>query len=77
MRKLYTLGDLDTKRAGTAWWNHWSKAFDEARFETFDYDSETMSELTEEDRHDDEIVESFADEHDLLYDENGSLWRRW
>lgn len=77
MRILYTLGDLDEKRAGTPWWNKWSKAFDEARFETFDYDDEVWSELTEEDRHNDEIVEAFADEYDLLYDNKGTLWRKW
>lgn len=76
MMRLYSLGELDTKRAGQPWWNGWSKAFDEARFETFDYDDETFKEMTEDDRCDDEIVEAFADENYLKYDECGHLWRR-
>ena len=49
MTRLYTLGELDTKRAGQPWWNGWSQAFDEARFETFSYDDENVNDMTEDD----------------------------
>ena len=76
-RRFYTFDEILDRCSGQPWWNCWSQAHDEARYEIKWFAKDGGDEDPEEDECPDEACKWYAEENDLLFDEDGHIWTRW